>query len=246
MKVVGYLRVSTDGQVGEDKFGLATQRETIESFCAKKGHEVVAWYVDEGVSGAKEDRPQFSRIVQGDIPEGVEAVVVAKSDRVARDIYIYFAFKNELRKKGLQILSVAEDFGELGAYAVILDAMIASIAEVERMNINARTSGGRKQKASKGGYSGGKEPYGYRSKGHSLVIVPEEAKVVREVYEYRDKGYSYRHIISLLEQEGSVPRSGKHFNVSHIHSILNNEQTYKGYYHYGGSEWVKGEHEAII
>ena len=246
MRVVGYLRVSTEGQIGEDKFGLESQREAIEVFCGKKGHEIVAWYTDEGISGAKEDRPEFNRILQGDIPEGVEAVVVAKSDRVARDVYIYFAFKNELRKKGLQIISVAEDFGELGAYSVILDAMLAAIAEVERMNINARTSGGRKQKAAKGGYSGGNIPYGYRSEGHSLVIDPEEARVVREVYEYRDKGYSYRTIISLLEQEGSVPRSGGHFNVSTIHSILNNENTYRGLYRYGGSEWVKGEQEAII
>lgn len=246
MRVVGYLRVSTDGQTGEDRFGLDSQRESIEVFCGKKGYEIVAWYVDEGISGAKEDRPEFNRILQGDIPSGVEAVVVAKSDRVARDVYIYFAYKNELRKKGLQIISVAEDFGELGAYSVILDAMLAAIAEVERMNINARTSGGRKQKASKGGYSGGKVPYGYRSEGHNLVIDPEEARVVREVYEYRDKGYSYRSIISLLEQEGSVPRSGGQFNVSTIHSILSNENTYRGLYRYGGSEWVKGEQEAII
>ena len=246
MRVVGYLRVSTDGQIGEDKFGLESQRESIEDFCGKKGYEIAEWYTDQGISGASEDRPEFSRILQGDIPEGVEAVVVAKSDRVARDVYIYFAFKNELRKKGLQIISVAEDFGELGAYSVILDAMLAAIAEVERMNINARTSGGRKQKASKGGYSGGKVPYGYRSVDHALEIVPEEAEVVRKVYKYRDKGYSYRHIISLLEQEGSVPRSGGKFNVSHIHGILQNEMTYKGYYHYSGSEWVKGEHEAII
>ena len=246
MKVVGYLRVSTNGQVGEDKFGLGAQRETIETFCEKKGYEVVEWYTDEGVSGAKEDRPEFNRILQGEIPEGTEAVIVAKSDRVARDIYIYFAFKNELRKKGLQIISVAEDFGELGAYAVILDAMIASIAEVERMNINARTSGGRKQKASKGGYSGGKEPYGYRSKGKCLVVVPEEAKVVQEVYALRGEGLTYRDIIGALSAEGIVTRSGKRFTLGHIQNILHNEMTYRGYYHYGDSEWVKGEHQAII
>ena len=114
------------------------------------------------------------------------------------------------------------------------------------MNINARTSGGRKQKASKGGYSGGKEPYGYRSEGKSLVVVPEEAKVVRKIYAYHSKGYSYRKIAGILEQEGSVPRSGGQFNVSTIHSILSNEMTYKGFYRYGGSSWVKGEQEAII
>lgn len=246
MKVVGYLRVSTKGQTGEDKFGLEAQREQIEVYCKAKGHEIVSWYEDAGVSGAKEEREEWGKIVRGEVPSGVEAVIVAKSDRVARDVYIYFAFKNELRKKGMQIISVAEDFGELGAYSVILDAMLAAIAEVERMNINARTTGGRKQKASKGGYSGGKEPYGYRSIDRGLVIVPEEAEVVRAVYALRSRGYSYREIISFLEQEGSVTRSGKSFTPAHIQHILNNENTYRGMYRYGGSEWVKGEHQAII
>lgn len=246
MRVIGYLRVSTKAQADEDKFGLDAQRAQIEGYCLSHGHEIVRWYEDDGVSGAKEERDAWGEIMRGEVPEGTEAVVVAKSDRIARDVYIYFAFKNELRKKGLQIISVAEDFGELGAYSVILDAMLAAIAEVERMNINARTSGGRKQKASKGGYSGGKEPYGYRSVERRLVVVPEEAEVVRRVYDLHRKGYTYRRIQGVLEREGRVTRSGKNFSLSHISRIINNENTYRGMYRYGGSEWVKGEQEAII
>lgn len=246
MRVVGYLRVSTQGQTSDDKFGLEVQREQIERYCESKGHEIIGWYEDAGVSGAKEERPAWGEILRGEVEDGVEAVVVAKSDRVARDVYIYFAYKNELRKKGLQIISVAEDFGELGAYSVILDAMLAAIAEVERMNITARTSGGRKQKASKGGYSGGNTPYGYVCKSKMLVVVPEEAKVVKEIYALRSKGYTYRGIVSELCKRGRLTRSGKQFSIAHIQNILNNELTYRGYYHYGGSDWVKGEQEAII
>lgn len=246
MRVVGYIRVSTEGQTKEDKFGLEVQRKSIEEYCRSKGYEIAEWYEDKGVSGAKEERPEFSRILQGDIPEGVEAVVVAKSDRVARDVYIYFAYKNELRKKGLQIISVAEDFGELGAYSVILDAMLAAIAEVERQNINIRTSGGRKQKASKGGYSGGKVPYGYSAKGKTLVIEPSEARIVRDIYSMRSRHYTMQEICDALNGSGSRGRSGGEWKPCTVQGILRNEKTYRGYYHYGGSEWVKGEQEAII
>lgn len=246
MKVVGYLRVSTEGQAKEDRFGLESQREQIESYCKSKGHEILEWYTDAGVSGAKEERESWGKILRGEVPNGVEAVIVAKSDRVARDVYIYFAFKNELRKKGIQIISVAEDFGELGAYSVILDAMLAAIAEVERMNINARTSGGRKQKASKGGYSGGKVPYGYTSANHSLVINEEEAMVVRDVYKYHEYGYNMQEIADTLNSKGYVTRSEGKFTRSQVRNILANKKTYLGEYRYGGSEWVKGEQEAII
>lgn len=246
MKVIGYLRVSTTGQIGEDKFGIESQRADIEEYCKENGHEILAWYEDKGISGAKEERPQFGRILQGDYPEGVEAVVVAKSDRIARDVYIYFAYKNELRKSGLQVISVAEDFGDQGAFTVVLDAMIASMAEIERQNIKMRTSGGRKQKASKGGYSGGKAPYGYSVSNHSLTINPSEAEVVRNVYALRESGYKMKDIAFTLNANGKRTRKGSLFTISQVQNILENKKTYMGYYRYSGSEWVKGEQEAII
>ena len=246
MKVIGYLRVSTTGQIGEDKFGIESQRADIEKYCEENGHEILAWYEDKGVSGAKEERPQFGRILQGDYPEGVEAVIVAKSDRIARDVYIYFAYKNELRKSGLQVISVAEDFGDQGAFTVVLDAMIASMAEIERQNIKMRTSGGRKQKASKGGYSGGNIPYGYMVANHSLIVEPHEAEIVKSVYQMRSKGYSMQAIADNLNMNGNRTRSNGMFTKSQIRNILGNKRTYDGFYRYSGSEWVKGEQEAII
>ena len=246
MKVVGYLRVSTKGQTEDDKFGLVSQREQIEDYCGKNGHEVIAWYEDAGVSGAKEDRPAFNEILMGNYPEGTEAVIVAKSDRIARDVYIYFAYKNELRKKGIQVISVAEDFGDQGVFTVVLDAMLAAMAEIERQNIKARTSGGRKQKAKCGGYSGGKVPYGYFTANHSLMVNPQEAEVVKKVYELYGRGYSMQKIADRLNREGERTRSDGDFTKSQVRNILANKKTYSGMYHYGGSDWVKGEHQAII
>ena len=246
MKVIGYLRVSTTGQIGEDKFGIESQRADIEKYCEENGHEILAWYEDKGVSGAKEERPQFGRILEGDYPEGVEAVIVAKSDRIARDVYIYFAYKNELRKSGLQVISVAEDFGDQGAFTVVLDAMIASMAEIERQNIKMRTSGGRRQKANKGGYSGGNIPYGYMVANHSLIVEPHEAEIVKSVYQMRSKGYSMQAIADNLNMNGERTRSNGMFTKSQIRNILGNKRTYDGFYRYSGSEWVKGEQEAII
>jgi len=248
MKVIGYLRVSTKGQTEEDKFGLESQRDMVEEYCAKNGHEIVDWYIDAGISGAKEDRPAFSEILASSKEElgGADALIVAKSDRIARDVYIYFAYKNELRKKGIQVISVSEDFGEQGVFTVILDAMLASMAEIERQNITMRTSGGRKQKAKHGGYSGGNIPYGYMCVGHSLVIDPAEADIVRKVYDLYSRGYSMQRVADRLNEEGWRTRSNGAFSKSQVRNILGNKKTYMGEYHYGGSDWVKGEHEAII
>ena len=52
-KAVGYCRVSTDGQVGEDKFGIDSQKEQILEYAKRNDYEILEWFIDEGVSGVK-------------------------------------------------------------------------------------------------------------------------------------------------------------------------------------------------
>ena len=247
MNVIAYIRVSTDGQVGEDKFGLERQEEIIKEYCDKNGMTVVKWFRDEGESGAKE-RPGFDEIVYGEITNPpYEAVIVAKTDRVARDINVYYYYKMMLMKKDIKLISIAEDFGQFGVFANMLEAFTLCVAEMERDNITKRTSGGRKVKASKGGYSGGRAPMGYKVLNGQLIINEDEAPVVRRVFELRDSGAVLLDIVDILNKEGYVTRNGKKFVISTVQSIVNNRKTYEGYYHYGkNGEWVQGVHEPIL
>lgn len=247
MNVVGYTRVSTDGQVGDDKFGLEVQREQILTYCAEHGMTVVRWFTDEGESGAKL-RPGFDEIVYGDVSNPpYEAVVVAKSDRVARDINIYYYYKMMLLRKDLKLISVAEDFGQMGVFSTMLEAFTMCCAQMERENITKRTSAGRKVKAAQGGYSGGRAPMGYRVENGTLVVNEDEAKIVRRVFELRDAGTPLLSIVDALNDEGYKTRKGKDFVLSTVQGIVNNRKTYQGYYRYGkGSEWVRGQQTPII
>ena len=245
--VVAYIRVSTDGQCGDDKFGLDVQREQITEYCARNDMNILKWFMDEGESGAKE-RPGFDEIVYGDVNNPpYEAVIVAKSDRVARDINIYYYYKMLLIKKDVKLISIAEDFGQFGVFANMLEAFTLCVAEMERENITKRTSSGRKVKASKGGYSGGRPPYGYTPSNGKLVIVPEEAEVVRYVISAKDSGVTYQAICDKLNAEGKTNRSGSKFSISTIQVIFENKPLYQGMYRYGkDAEWVQGEHEPIL
>ena len=244
--VVAYTRVSTDGQVGEDKFGLDVQKKTIEEYCRKNDLNIIRWYTDEGESGAKE-RPGFDEIIFGEVfNPPVSKVIVAKSDRVARDINVYYYYKMMLTKKDIQLVSISEDFGQFGVFSSMLEAFTLCVAEMERQNITKRTSGGRKLKAAKGKYSGGRAPYGYKIVNGKYEIVPEEAEVVKIIFADRKKGFAMRKIIADLKERGIKARSGKWFVISSIQGILDNERTYRGMYKYGDLPWVKGEHEPIL
>ena len=247
MNVIGYIRVSTDGQVGEDKFGLKAQKKQIEEYCKNHNMEIIKWYTDEGESGAKE-RPGFDEIIYGEVGNPpYEAVVVAKSDRVARDINVYYYYKMMLRKKNINLVSIAEDFGQFGVFASMLEAFTLCVAEMERDNINKRTSAGRYVKSAKGGYSGGRPPFGYRTDNGRLIIVPEEAKIVRTIFEMKYSGKTYKQIVDHLNSLGLTNRSGTKYSISTIQTIYDNEKTYRGYYRYGkNTEWVVGQHEPIL
>ena len=244
--VVAYIRVSTDGQVGEDKFGLESQREQIIDYCRRNDMNILRWYSDEGESGAKY-RPGFDEIVYGEVSNPpVEAVVVAKSDRVARDINIYFYYQGALLRKGIELISICEDFGQFGVFAGMLKAFTLTCAEMERENINKRTAAGRAVKSSTGGYSGGRAPFGYKVENHSLVINEREAEIVREIFSMKDGGSTYQAICDKLNSDGKVNRSGSKFQIGSVQSIYENRKTYQGFYKYGNYDWVKGVHESIL
>lgn len=247
--VVAYIRVSTDGQIGEDKFGMESQRAIITEYCSKNDMQVSDWYIDEGESGAKVERPALDEILFGEIKNPpVEAVVVAKSDRMARDIKLYFYYMMLLEKKKIELISATEEVvNDDTGLGNVYKALMLFVAEQERKNITKRTSGGRSIKAARGGYSGGRPPYGYRAQNGTLEVIPEEAENVRYIIHAKDAGATYKEICDTLNAAGKKTRSGSPWPISTVQVVLGNKKLYEGYYRYGKSdEWVKGQHEAIL
>lgn len=246
--VVAYIRVSTDNQANDDKFGLEEQKNMIIEYCAKFDMKIIKWFSDIGESGAKY-RPGFDEIIYGEVVNPpVEAVIVAKSDRVARDINVYFFYQGSLLRKGIELISISEDFGQFGVFANALKSFVITCAEMERRNINQRTSGGRRIKASAGGYSGGRTPFGYKAQNHQMVINEDEADIVRDIFNLKDKkGFTYQQICDYLNNAGKTNRSGTIFSISTIQVIYGNRKVYQGMYKYGkDSNWVKGVHKPIL
>ena len=249
---VGYIRCSTDGQFGEDKYGDEVQREKILSYADANGFVIVKWFVDS-ISGVKDDRPELNKILYGDVTNPpFEAVITYKSDRIARDTKLYFYYLYLLEKKNIRLISTKEDFAEGSEFANIYRALMLFVAEQERRNIAMRTSGGRISKASCGGYSGGKAPYGYYIKDGRYMINEKEAEVVRLIFQLHKSGMPMLRIAEWLNANGYRSRSDGMFYTSHIKAIVGNEPTYRGLYRYGRGKdkkdipWVQGVHEPIL
>lgn len=245
---VGYIRVSTEQQAEDDKYGIDVQKQAILLYANDNGYNIVDWKIDE-VSGVKDDRPALNEILYGDNVTNppFEAVIVFKNDRLARETKLYFYYLYTLEKKNIKLLSTKEEFQEGSDMANIYHALLLFVAEQERKNIALRTSRGRSIKAQCGGYSGGRCPYGYKVVDGRLIVNEDERPIVEYAFSEHDKGTPMLTIADNLTEMGYRTRKGTKFQAKSISSILSNRPLYEGMYKYGKEmNWVKGVHEPIL
>ncbi len=136
-RVAGYLRVSTDQQA-DSGLGLQAQRGRIEAEAKHRGWEVV-WFMDEGFSAKNLDRPALTKALAALAAHEVDALVVAKLDRLSRSVV---DFSNTLgiakkQKWALILLDLGVDTSTPNGKLVA--GLMSQIAEWEREMIGQRT-----------------------------------------------------------------------------------------------------------
>jgi site-specific DNA recombinase len=247
-KAAGYLRVSGEGQIGEDKYGLAAQREAVETYAKAQGYEVAEWYVDEVISGATLDRPELTRLLN-DAGGKFAFVIVAKMDRIARDLMAQLWIEKELLRGNVELISVAEPFRGQDPANVLFRQVIGAFAQFERARIAERMAGGRKQKARGGGYAGGGAPIGYTAEKGAKVLSldAEKAETVRRLFELREEcpGASLEALAGMMNAEGLTTAQGAIWRKAQVKRVLDRREFYAGAYSYAGIQ-AEGKHEAII
>jgi len=244
LKVAVYTRVSTEEQSAEDRYGMRSQMTDIRRLCSSRRYQVVQAYSDT-VSGATSNRPGFQQMLSDAKNHLFEAIVVAKLDRLARSLVLQLVTTDELQKLGVQVISVAEPLGEQDQdTARLIRSVMGAFSEFERSRINTRMSGGRREKAKTGGFSGGPPQYGYVSQDHKLVIDEDQANVVRKIFVLRAQRWALQEIADKLN-ETSTTRRGKAWQPRQVSRILEHRSLYRGRYAYAKTE-TKGLQEAIL
>lgn len=249
MKALGYVRVSTENQNGSDTYGLETQRAAIAKYCQDNELELVQVFEDPALSGSLEalKRPGLRALLEA-VREG-DKVIVARLDRIARDLYLSLWIEKEIRKADAELISISEPYRWNDPTQKLLLNIIMSFAEFEKSLITSRLSSGRKTKARQGGYAGGKAPIGYTAErgDKALTVDEDKAGTVKRVFELRD-AFPYATLLkiaNILNVEGHTTKEGKQFRTTQVRRILDRRAVYEGCYKYSGVE-TEGQHEAIL
>lgn len=241
-----YVRVSTTEQATEG-YSIEEQERMCRAAIDSKGWQYVGTFSDPGVSGRTMDRPGLKAMIEAINNKEVNAIVIYKLDRLSRKQRDTMTIIEDiLLKNDIYLFSINETLDTSTPWGRAMIGILSSFNQMESENIQMRTAMGRKAKVEKGGYAGGKPPIGYRVSDGKLVIVPEEAEIVRLVFKLRKEGETLIGIANELNERGYKTKSGNKFLHSAIQTILNNERTYRGTYRYGKETEVKDQHEPIL
>lgn len=238
--VSAYLRVSNQQS---DTQSIEIQKAQIDSFLSKNPNlKLFRYYVDDGISGAKLSRPGLDELLNDGRQKKFSVVLVAKMDRLARDLYIQLFLEKELALQKVQLISISEAVNGEGALVSAMRHVVAIFASLEREKIKERLLAGRQIKLKAGKYAGGRLALGYISENSELKVDMHDAQIVRAIRKLRMARLSYARIAQKLNAEGFKSKNGKPFGPSTIFYVMKNP-IYRGLIRYG--ETREGTHEQI-
>lgn len=254
-----YIRRSNEEQ---SAFSPEAQERQCRQWCADNGHAVVEpLYLDDDISGTREDRPQLQRLLTDAKADPGSLIVVHKLDRLARDTEMMLRIVYKvLEPRRVQVESVSEriDFYTPVGKALLTVSGAFSAQYID--NLRAEVRKGLREKAEQGGWIG-LPPYGYMSlhqfdhkgervRGTHRLAPSSDAPAVRLIFsEYSTGNHSDSTLRDLLHEQGYTflhPKTGLRvsFQRDSVGGILRNP-AYIGVVRCGGQLYA-GTHEPLI
>lgn len=210
-----YCRLSQDdGSLGESG-SIQTQKAILTQYCQEHHMEIVDCYCDDGWSGTNFDRPAFQRMI-GDIEAGrVNTVIVKDLSRFGREyaqmgLYIEHYFE----EKGVRFLSLAENIDSSQGLNNLVLPFTNVINSLYARQASEKTKAAHRARAKNGMFLGSRAPYGYQkdpNDRHHLIVDPEAAEVVKEIFRMFVDGIGYVRMTKIL-RERNILNPQAYFN----------------------------------
>lgn len=256
-----YTRKSTTEGLDSDFNTLDAQRESAEHYVRAQAHQnwtiLSTRYDDGGFTGANTERPALQRLLD-DIERGaIDLVVVYKVDRLSRSLLDFARLMERFDKKGVGFVSVTQNFDTSSSMGRLVLNILLSFAQFERELISERTRDKIQAARRRGKWTGGQVSLGYRiePEQRGLAIIPEEAEVVRTIFDLYLQTHSIGFITERLNELGlstkrhvskkGKTRGGRRWNKSAVYQILRNP-LYVGKIRGADEQLHAGEHDPLV
>ncbi len=253
-----YTRKSTEEGLDSDFNSLDAQREAGEAYVASQRQE--GWvllpdhYDDGGFSGGNIERPALQRLLKEMEAGRVDCIVVYKVDRLSRSLMDFSKLVEIFDRHKVSFVSVTQHFNTTDSMGRLTLNILLSFAQFEREIIGERVRDKIAAAKKKGMRCGGVPVLGYDLVDGKLVVNPQEAKLVKMVFEWFLRIGSTTILARQLNDQGHMTkawttvkgrvRTGSPWHKAHLYRLLNN-RTYLGEVTHKEKVYP-GEQKAII
>lgn len=217
MRVAGYTRVSTAEQATEG-ISLEAQAAKIRQYAELNDMQLVEIVEDAGYSAkTASNRPGVQAIMEMVRTKAVDAVIIYKLDRLARNTIEALDMAQKMDRAGVALHSITEKLDTQSALGRFFFTLTASLAAMEREMISERTKMALTVKRDKGQRISGKAPYGFDFDGNGNLVENEtEQNTIRTIKELKALGHTIRGIVAYLAEHNITNRAGNGFGTGEI------------------------------
>jgi len=225
-----YARFSSHAQREES---IEQQVEECQAYARQNGFEVVEIYADKAVTGTKETRAAYQRLLYDAERKRFGSIIAYKSSRIARNMLHGLQLEAKLELFGVKLLYVKEEFGDNAAGRFALRSMM-NVNQFYSENLSEDIMRGMDDNAKNGKRNGGVTPFGYRKGADGrFEIDPDNSLIVKEIFEKIRDGVPQSEILEDLNARGIKTQLGREWVRTSFSKMLSNER-YLGTYSWNG------------
>ena len=230
LRVCFYARVSTDSDVQLNS--LDNQLDYYEKYIKSKSNWIFAGgYVEEGVSGVRVDkRTSFKKMIRDAKRNKFDLIITKEVSRFARDLEDSIHYIRELKESNVGVFFENQNLNTFDPNSELILNIMFNLAQDESRKLSVRVKFGHRQAIERGHVLGSSNIIGYKKDNCKLVIVEEEAKFIKTLFElYATEKYGFLKLSKTLESLGYRNKFGKLYDKDTLKRIIENPK-YKGFY----------------
>lgn len=230
LRVTYYCRVSTDSDVQINS--LENQLDYYRNYIRSNPNwTFVEGYYDEGITGVViTKRDDFKRMIRDAKLNKFDLIVTKEVSRFARDLEDSIHTIRELKEHGVGLFFENQALNTFDPNSEMILNTLFSVAQEESKKLSSRVKFGHKQAMEKGHVLGSSNITGYKKDKCKLVIVEEEAKFIRTLFElYATGEYGFHKLSKKLSAMGYLNKKGRMYDKDSLKRMIMNPK-YKGFY----------------
>lgn len=230
LRVCYYCRVSTDSDVQLNS--LDNQLEYYENYIKSKPKWIFSGgYIEEGKTGVRVDvRPSFKKMIHDAKHNKFDLIITKEVSRFARDLEDSIHYIRELKDSGVGVFFENQNLNTFDSNSELILNIMFNLAQDESRKLSSRVKFGHRQAIENGHVLGSSNITGYKKDNCKLVIVENEAKFIKTLFELYSSGkYGFQKLSKKLSELGYLNKKGKLYDKDSLKRMIENPK-YKGYY----------------